>query len=302
MTLVYNKRNKKMKKILILLFAVTVFAQQNEKSLTGVLSIDSKMAGLNMPAMELAVDDAAPAKKSVLLAGVLSFAVPGAGEFYSESYIKSAAFFLAEVGFVSLGLIYDKKGDDQTNLFENFANSHWSVQQYAEWTLNRFNGTVNSEGTTISPENYPGLVTNNQVNWHVLNKLEDDVSRSDAGRYYSHKLAPYGDQQYYEMIGKYTQFNVGWDDFPADGDYSYGQPVTAKFNSYSDMRGKANDYYNVASTAVKIIVVNHILSAIDAIWSASRYNKTVTASVSMKKTNIGFVIDVHPELHLAVRF
>ena len=29
----------------------------------------------------------------------------------------------------------------------------------------------------------------------------------------SHNLPPHGDQQYYELIGKYHQYSSGWNDF-----------------------------------------------------------------------------------------
>jgi hypothetical protein len=33
----------------------------------------------------------------------------------------------------------------------------------------------------------------------------------------SHRLPPHGDQQYYEMIGKYHQYSPGWNDFTGGG-------------------------------------------------------------------------------------
>ncbi len=45
------------------------------------------------------------------------------------------------------------------------------------------------------------------------------------------------------------------------------------FLFYSDMRGDANNFYSVASTAVIGIYVNHFLSALDAVWSATQFNK-----------------------------
>jgi hypothetical protein len=289
-----------MKYLMILFFTFSIFAQETGNDFSGILSLDSRLAFKNPDESNLPESPDIPGRKSPVLAGVLSFAVPGAGEFYSESYIKSAIFFVAEVAAVSSAIIYNSKGDDQTQTFENFANEHWSANQYAQWTLLYF-----SSINIVDPQDYNNLISNGNVNWPVLNNLEEKVSQSDIGKYYSHKLAPYGDQQYYEMIGKYRQFNVGWDDLPGgvDGTYNYQtDPVTPRYDKYSVMRGKANDYYNIASTAVTIVVVNHILSAIDAVWSASRYNKALTTTVSMKKANHGFVVDIYPELNMSYRF
>jgi len=55
------------------------------------------------------------------------------------------------------------------------------------------------------------------VNLGELNRLEGDL-----GGYYSHQLPPHG-EQYYEEIGKYPQFNVGWDDFGNENTpFTYG--------------------------------------------------------------------------------
>ena len=119
------------------------------------------------------------------------------------------------------------------------------------------------------------------------------------GRYYSHTLPPYGDQQYYELIGKYPQYNPGWNDamFP----FAYGDPLSPNFLYYSNERGKANTFYNRATTAVTIAVINHVLSALDAGWSASSYN-TVHARVEMETRQVGFIVREVPVLRLAYTF
>jgi hypothetical protein len=57
------------------------------------------------------------------------------------------------------------------------------------------------------------------------------------------------------------------------------------------MFNQADKYYDVASAFVSVVVVNHILSAIDAAWSATRYNNALQTEVRMNMipTNRGFV-------------
>jgi hypothetical protein len=220
----------------------------------------------------------APGYKSPWLAAGLSMAVPGAGEFYAESFWKSAGFFALDVAAWVLAYSYDRRGDRQTDSFQDFANQHWSVAKYAQYALDN-----------LAPPGaaYDGLFVSGtegrppweRVNWQVLNRMERDISATQKGQYYSHTLPPYNDQQYYELIGKYPQFNQGWDD--ALPIFVYGDPVTAQFLYYSKERGKANDYYNNASTFVVVAVVNHVLSAVDAAWSAGTYN-SVHARVGMQ--------------------
>jgi hypothetical protein len=225
-----------------------------------------------------------PPHKSPWLAAGMSLVVPGAGEVYAESYWKAAAFFAIEVAAWSVAYAYDKKGDRQTDFFQGYAHEHWEAYQYAEWTLNNANAIHPGFGSTAEYEAM--LLPNRQVDWAILNQLERDL-----GEWYSHSLPPFGSQQYYELIGKYQQFYQGWDD--ADPALTTYGGITAKleneatnFKYYSAERGKANDYYSTASTAVTIAIVNHILSAIDAAWSAGSYN-TVHASVGMQTVPVG---------------
>ena len=249
--------------------------------MTGNLQVD--LFGLTEmrdgPALELLLPGDAGgstdiSRKSPWLASGLSLLVPGTGEFYAGSYWKAALFFAVEVAALAVAYSYDRRGDQQTDRYQDFANKNWSVVKYAKYaeTLvgqEKFNWRI--PGTEAMDEfDRPWT----QVNWSELNRME----RYIAG-YYSHTLPPYGEQQYFELIGKYPQFNQGWVDSPAS--FNYGDPLTPNFQFYSSERGKANDYYSSASTWVTVVIVNHVLSAIDAAWSAHLYNRA-QASVSMR--------------------
>ncbi|MCX6168173.1 MAG: hypothetical protein NTX65_02455 [Ignavibacteriales bacterium] len=262
--------------------------------LSGSLNLDSKIAydkseKIITPSLSN-IDDQ---KKSVWLAVGLSAVLPGAGEFYSESYIKSAAFIAVEAAAITLGLIYDKKGNDQTDFFQNYADQHWSVDRYAAWTIKH----ATSINGSVDPTKY-NVFVNGKVDWAELNRLEGDL-----GTYYSHRLPKYGEQQYFELIGKYPQFNVGWDDFgDVNTPYFYGDPLTQKFLYYAEERGKANNFYNVAAKAVLVVVVNHIVSAVDAAWTAHSYNKNLDMHASIERRDYGFITVYYPQLNLQYRF
>lgn len=289
-----------MKKIIFiyfLLFAINLYGQ-HQNVLTGILNLDSKVAAsmAQVESDDESISDLGNTK-SPLLAGFLSLIVPGAGEFYAESYLKSILFVAIEAAAISVSVIYEGKGDDQTAFFEDFAHEHWDVGRYARWTITNLE-TINP---ALDPEEYSELFLNperTQVNWTVLNRLESDISG-----YYSHRLAPFGDQQYYEMIGKYPQFNPGWDDFGNEyTDFEFGDPVTPNFEYYSGERGKANDFYNIAAKAVIVTVINHIVSALDAAWTTSRYNKNLKMEMELEKTVVGFSTEYYPSLNIEYRF
>lgn len=288
-----------MKKILfLLLLAAPIFAQQNKIVLTGINSIDAKRLAEAPPEIHRTfIDlDESPKKKSIPLAGLFSAIVPGAGEFYSEQYLKSAIFVGIEAAAIIVGLTYDKKGNDQTDFFQGFANQHWSAEKYADWTV--------AHAKSINPDVSSSLLavyTNGKLDWAKLNSLETAIGQGT--NYYSHRLAYYGDQQYYEMIGKYPQFNPGWDDFgDVNTPYQYGDPLTANFHYYSGERGKANDFYNIASKAVLVIVSNHVISMFDAIWSAASFNKSLQMNMSLQKDQVGYRTEYSTVLNLRYNF
>jgi len=288
-----------MKKIfLLIIIGCQLSVVSGQSSLSGSLSLDSKISfDRSEKIYKDETKNVNDNKKSPLLAGALSFIVPGAGEFYSESYIKSAVFVAVEAAAITIGLIYDKKGNDQTNFFQNYADQHWSVERYARWTLKN----APSINNAIDPTKYNVFYSNRQVNWSELNRLESDI-----GQYYSHHLPYHGEQQYYELIGKYPQFNVGWDDFGDENTpFQYDvnlENLTPNFYYYANERGKANDFYNIASKAVIVVVVNHIISALDAVWSAHGYNSRLEMHASIEKYNTGFNTVYYPQLNLQYSF
>jgi hypothetical protein len=98
---------------------------------------------------------------------------------------------------------------------------------------------------------------------------------------HTHRLPETKTQQYYEMIVKYlTQFGNGWADADFYSTY-YGNTdnMTAQMFAYRDMRNQMNEYHDTASTAANIILINHVLSALDAAWTASRHNREITMKI-----------------------
>lgn len=289
-----------MKKYLVIFFALPLiisFAQNDEKvKLTGSKNLDSDLYRLERADYKLQSQMNKFDKKSPFIAGALSFAVPGAGDIYNGNYWRAALFMTVEAAAISIGLSYDKKGDNQTDKYQEFAHQHWDVGKYADWTI-KFAEKLGVD------DKYFDVYENGEVSWELLHQLENKVSVKEAGRYYSHNLEEFGEQQYYEMIGKYTQFTPGWDDFENDGAYtSVFNQTTPNFDEYSKMRGKANDYYNIAYKSVLVVVTNHIIGAVEAAFSANAYNKSLEMDVGLKKAEYGFYTDVYPQLNMKINF
>lgn len=277
----------------VFILCFTGLKAQEKVELTGNLQADAKYFALTNAYHEEKgkIDFSAPDKKSPFLAGALSFVLPGAGQFYNQSYWKTAVFGAIEVTAIVIGLKYDKKGDDQTDFFEAFANEHWSVKRYAEWTIKN----VKNINSSVDPSKFKVFNQDGSVNWQELNGLEREL-----GSGYSHALPVFGDQQYYELIGKYPQYSHGWDDSNQDEtDFHFLSP---NFSYYSTERGKANDYYNVAAKAVVALYINHLVSIVDAAWEAARINNKLKAHVSYEREMIPGVVEYSPKLTLSYSF
>jgi hypothetical protein len=233
---------------------------------------------------------------SPLRAGLFSAVIPGAGQLYTKNYWQSAAFFGAEVLMWVIYATYENKGNNKTDFFQKYADTNWSVAKYAGWINANFAQAI---PIIIDPSLKPWQC----VHWDELNAAEDAIAVT-VGTGFSHKLAPYGDQQYYEMIGKYSQFGGGWSD--ASGftkedviaNNGIGN-VSPQFLAYSKMRGDANSFYNIATTVSYIIVANHVLSALEAVWNASKLNHRIKLQGHIESRRIyGNIVEFVPTLHV----
>lgn len=221
--------------------------------------------------------------KSPWLAAGLSLVLPGAGEYYAESYWKAAAFLAVDVTLIALAYSFDKKADRQDAANARYADAHWSVVRYAEKTFETF--------PEIDRSRYAGLINANaslppweRVDWNLLNQLEREVGSGagDLRRSYSHTLPRRPEQQYFELIGKYGQYTLGWDDH--SGPYNPSEPAAVgRFKFYAGERARTEDYFSTASTLVTVTIINHLLSAADAAWTAATFNKRLHASMRMQR-------------------
>jgi hypothetical protein len=247
--------------------------------LTGNLYADSKIIQNNYN--ELSTNpfaDDMPGKKSAVLSGVLSALIPGAGQVYNEDYWIAGIFVAVEAALIVTAVNYDNKGDDQTVMFENFADENWSVVKYAEY--------LNANGADITINPNESLPPWERVNWNELNDAETG----------SHNLPPHGEQQYYELIGKYHQYIPGW-----PGGNNTSNPPQIMLD-YSVMRGEANDYYNTASTAVIGVYLNHLLSAAEAVWGAARFNNNLAVNLRVETFNFAGRTELIPTLKMKFSF
>ena len=206
-------------------------------------------------------------QRSLLYSAIL----PGAGEFYAGARKRAALFFGLEAVAWGLYLSWNGKGDDIEVDFRRDADEQWEALNYVNWrgsTISR-----NSSITHALPcSSY--VVTVDNVT---------DCPSSDK-------------QQYYELIGKYDQFISGWTDVTDGTNRVQPTEIDSAENfrselrlAYEDKRNESNKNLKRATNVAGLILVNHVLSAIDAARAARATAQGADAATLQRRTRLAFV-------------
>ncbi|MDZ7721380.1 MAG: DUF5683 domain-containing protein [candidate division KSB1 bacterium] len=240
------------------------------------------MRETTMPPVQLSQTDASEhaGLKNVKAALFMSAALPGAGQAYAGNWLKAALFAAVEATGWTLYAVYNEKGKDIRSEFHSYAHTHWSESSYWKWVAHQAGLEYNADDLTD------------------LREWEHE--------HFSHGLHEQKDQQYYEMIGKYHQFNYGWDDFR--NEYSITMThqelnniETENRHTYESKRNDANQAFRTATSSVTVVMLNHILSAADAAWTAYSFNNR-SATLSLKAEPLYFDQDLQTVLSLRVNW
>jgi hypothetical protein len=212
-------------------------------------------------------------KKSVGLGVLLSALLPGSGEFYGGNYLKAGIFFGMEILAWATFAYFQSKGNSKENEYMAYADQYWDVRTYARWLKNEgFN-----ENSGINPD---------EPNRDILREQIMVCERAN----FSHTMPEYGSQQFYELIGKYQNFQAGWTNLAhtptkANGPYWYETYHDPVFTDYAVERQKANDFFDYAKIGPVTAILNHILSAADAAWVISTYNSKIKVETGFRMQN-----------------
>ncbi len=257
---------------------------------TGVLAVDFALPPLptdapsdRAPFADDSIGIQVIPRKSVWLAGGLSAILPGAGQIYAEApWWRTALYAVVEAAGWTGYLIYDAKGAEATTAFEHYADDHWDVTRYIDWIAATYrswpDSSVDKAGIerallSVYRSDIPTENPWDRVDFDTLRVLERGVNEG-----FSHTLPNHGEQQYYEQVGKYVQYRAGWDDHNLNGDSAIYDPsrVSGRNKTYTGMRADANSFYSTSETLLTVVILNHIVSMLDAAFTAGRYNARIT--------------------------
>ncbi|MBN1211563.1 MAG: hypothetical protein JXA92_03220 [candidate division Zixibacteria bacterium] len=199
--------------------------------------------------------------KSPVKAMLLSLAVPGLGQYYYGSKVKSAIFLGTEITAWTLHIMWHGDAEDMTDEFETFNREHWLESRYERFLELAYYGYTDDDDIPTGGDSAVGI---------------------------THHLPDTRTQQYYEMTGKYNQFAWGWDDAVLDGDslgdFDESNPPprivsdeTTPYSSlrfeYETMRADANDKFNDANKMITVAIINRIISGFEAYFMTRHRNK-----------------------------
>ena len=260
-----------------LVVAVLTAAGVRAEGLPSILSEEGQAFLVGLRAVEGDADpEPAPRTqerkgKSSKRAFLLSALVPGLGEWYAGSKKRGLAFFGAEAALVGLWAAWKGKGNDLEEEFRAVADEHWDPEEYIAW---RESTISNNSSITHA------LPCSSEVRGYIVEARREGelqpgekLSALDRSEVFG-GCAPSQIQQYYELLGKYDQFVSGWDDLrrgSSTGNAAVPTEVDSVENFYSerrlhyeDDRDESNRFLKRASTVSGIILINHVISAIDA--------------------------------------
>ena len=232
-----------------------------------------------------------------------SLILPGVGQWYNKSPAWKIGLFAGiEVASIFSGLQWRKKAEDIRIKYEIFADQNWDLKTWVSNTLNTPPG--NYADVHINGTHKLILVLSGNLAEQYGNYVSSDSLENNAHWVYTGEVNVLRDRDFYENIGKYDQFVGGWTDCydPSDTQlwFEVGKDVgdsteiiisTHNKEAYVDRRARSNDYLNIAKFAVSAVMFNHVISALEAVWSTQTRNRPTKEQ--KVQTNVGLLYNQH---------
>ena len=256
-------------------------------------SLNSDNVNQNLTDDTLTVYPARPMLYSLIL--------PGLGQWHNKSPLwKIGLFSGVEAVSILSGMQWIKKADDIRVNYELFADDNWDLETWVYNTLSTPIGNyadVHINGTHKLTLKLSGSLAEQFGTFVTSDSLEDN-----AHWVYSGEVTVLRDRDFYENIGKYDQFVGGWTDcydqssnqqwfevYKDVGDSVETIITTPSKEDYVSKRAESNDYLNMAKFAISAMMFNHVVSAMDAVWSTQNRNRPKKSKEV--KTDVGLLYD-----------
>ena len=229
----------------------------------------------------------------------MSLVVPGAGQLYvggsTFNYVRGAVYLALEGALWGSWYYYSVyKYDKQTHRYKNFAKKHFSAHQYESKMHDLRNGLDDSDEESKFVERYlssresycKSIYGDASTNGCYTGDASTEMTKDNNHvNHLNGSFSLYNSGSFYSTIAG-SAYVLGWDDVENEtpvsalnlGDRdSEVVPLgeSANWKTYRSMRSKANDYADMQAWFFGGLILNHIVSALDAAWSAHAHNKVL---------------------------
>ena len=220
--------------------------------------------------------------------------IPGLGQALHKKWLRAALYASIEATAWFIYFSESHFAKKNQRAYNSYVEQNWSVVKYSQWLIqyyddNNLTHQLLGELKDAVNDKTPLYTTQD---WNVVDiELLESIERATPfvfdnriiGNNFSHTLPLYGTQQYYELVSKYYQFGAGWSDYnnQLTARSWDGRDVTQLFNEGSRQAKKFNNQYRTAQLMLGILMINHVVSIIDAIITVKiTQNKHITTSLS----------------------
>ncbi len=275
---------------IILLFALS-FAQELPEEQKSEADKRAELLGTVQVSRVHPLDAAKGRYKSPRRAMFMSLLVPGSGQFYvggKSRYIRGS-FYLAEELALITGLYYHSvyKYDKQVKKYQNFADLYFDARKYDSTmyairpheNTNDFQDKYDSERKDYCKAIYGPALGSNEG---CFNFEKDSWG---FHREYYPKVKQFDDLSAFYRVIASEKFIIGWKDTEIDnieiskiqnGDFTPLEEIESKqYDEYLSMRKKAANLADRQVIFIGAIILNHVVSAIDAALSAKAHNNSL---------------------------
>lgn len=253
------------------------------------------------------IDEMKGRYKSPKKAMFMSLVVPGSGQLYtggsSFTYVRGAVYLALEAALWG-GWYYFSvyKYDNQVKNYKKFAKKHYSIGRYEKEMLDLVNQLASESEESYFETRYMSSRESfceaiygkaSASGCYTAGKMFDNDA-AHAARFRNNPVS-LGEEvkavgSFYDGSALYSEISdksyvLGWDDVEdaelamnlhLDDDYDGDYIPLAKsknMKEYRDMRSKATDYANMQAWFFGGLILNHLVSAVDAAFTANAHNK-----------------------------
>ncbi len=233
--------------------------------------------------------------RSPKIAILLSLLFPGAGQAYANNMLKTGIFAAVEAAFITTGAIFAYRGNIKRKEARAFADAHYSVDSFKVYYENLKNSFPNTDSTVFLFETPPDTF------FHNAEKKDQDyysiISR-DVSPYIQgwDDVRPRYDKNF-ELIkniyiinkdtlsyfvhpdpeSTYLSYEINQKGDTSLAQYGFSENI----KEYNRRLSKANAFFRSSERLFTFMLLNHIVSAVDAAITAKAHNDQLLGKKSV---------------------